>query len=622
MRVERPLPRPTAIDRAEPSTILVVGEREQESPIAQLLESTGFDVRTAVDGKAAVDVAHRNGADLLIFAETMTETVVFGTVEMLRRDPVLETLPTLVVGDDADQDARLRGFASGVDGFIAESADGGDVIARVRALLRIASGRTGRVSSTVAALRRMRRRIVDAEHGRTPREMASGLIDRFPPELTCSSVVALDHGGATSWFGRQDSVVVVERCGIDSDSVPAGLITIGSGDSDDCPLCGTVGAGSAVSIIGAGSWSGGAALLLVGCPRMRPVGSDELITEVAEASAPVVSKWMREWPIESRFERWLARLVETSAFDVWFQPIVDMRSGSVVAHEALARFDDGSLPTQVFEMASTMDRAVALELALAETAITAAASLPDGARLHVNVSPLAAVAPELSGLVDRADRRVVLEISERQLFDAAAATHLRATLPIGSLLAADDVGAGYSGMSQLLDVRPDILKIDRAIVVGLDKDPARQALVAGLVRFAESTGSTIVGEGVERAAEARSLLELGVSIGQGYYFSRPRPLEQVSSNDAVPGPVRSCRGSPTPTQYPSSASIDLATRRAILRAQRRLETIDESYVPSDEEIAASAGVTTAQARRVLAQYRLAGRGRTVESPDRTGRDPT
>ena len=98
---------------------------------------------------------------------------------------------------------------------------------------------------------------------------------------------------------------------------------------------------------------------------------------------------------------------------------------------------------------------------------------------------------------------------------------LRAVLPSGTRIATDDVGVGYGGLAQILDVRPDMVKIGHEVVSWVDEDPARQALVAGLVQFGAATGCTLIAEGVERIEESTALLALGVEIGQGNLFGRP-----------------------------------------------------------------------------------------------------
>jgi EAL domain-containing protein (putative c-di-GMP-specific phosphodiesterase class I) len=244
----------------------------------------------------------------------------------------------------------------------------------------------------------------------------------------------------------------------------------------------------------------------------------------------VLGERLRQWAADSELTTWLASVIDRRAFDVHFQPIVDMRNGRIRAQEALARFHDGTSPGQVFQTATLLARRVELELALVEMAVTKAAALPDGVKLHVNVSPAAAVDPSLGAIIAKTRRRIVLEITEHALFHAGHAQQLRGSLPSNCALAADDVGAGYAGLSQLLEYRPDVIKIDRSVVMNVDQDPARQALVAGLVQFTTATGGTVIAEGIERREEAETLLTLGVHEGQGYYFCRPLPLFEASQS--------------------------------------------------------------------------------------------
>jgi len=215
------------------------------------------------------------------------------------------------------------------------------------------------------------------------------------------------------------------------------------------------------------------------------------------------------------------RIIAAADFRFVFQPIVTMGALRVVGYEALARFGAGIDTLDLLNVAGQAGRRVALELALLDGALGAASVFPEGTWIHVNVSPLAAMAPELPEIVAAAHSHVVLEITENALFDADGANHLRASLPENCRLAIDDVGAGYAGLSRLIDLRPDILKIDRSMIAGIHADPARQALVAGLVKFGEVTDAMVIAEGIELADERDMLRELGVRFAQGYLFARP-----------------------------------------------------------------------------------------------------
>jgi len=94
----------------------------------------------------------------------------------------------------------------------------------------------------------------------------------------------------------------------------------------------------------------------------------------------------------------------------------------------------------------------------------------------------------------------------------------------GMRLAVDDAGAGYSGLQHILQIRPDLIKLDMTLTRHINLDPARKALASALVAFARDTGSGIIAEGVETASELETLRGLGIEKAQGYFLGRPTPI--------------------------------------------------------------------------------------------------
>jgi EAL domain-containing protein (putative c-di-GMP-specific phosphodiesterase class I) len=92
-------------------------------------------------------------------------------------------------------------------------------------------------------------------------------------------------------------------------------------------------------------------------------------------------------------------------------------------------------------------------------------------------------------------------------------------------IAVDDAGSGYASLRHILALRPAFVKLDLSWVRGIDVDEARQALVRGVCDFATRIGCQIIAEGVETEAEQRTLMEIGVELGQGYLLGRPHPVE-------------------------------------------------------------------------------------------------
>ena len=222
----------------------------------------------------------------------------------------------------------------------------------------------------------------------------------------------------------------------------------------------------------------------------------------------------------------LIDVIATSAFRSVFQPIVRLDDHGVVGFEALTRFDDAASPEQRFGAAHGLGLEIELEEACLATAVAAARCLPVDAWLSLNVSPSALLgSSRLGALLTDVDRPVILEVTERTpITDYAAIRTALADLPVQAELAIDDAGAGYASLRHIVELRPAYVKLHIGLMRGIDADPLRQALVAGMVHFARKVGCHLVAEGVETAEECDMLADLGVELGQGYLFGRPQPV--------------------------------------------------------------------------------------------------
>jgi EAL domain-containing protein (putative c-di-GMP-specific phosphodiesterase class I) len=224
-------------------------------------------------------------------------------------------------------------------------------------------------------------------------------------------------------------------------------------------------------------------------------------------------------------------IISDRTFHPVFQPIVEMASGKAIGYEALTRFADGTPPDQVFAAAANVGLGLALEAATIEAGLAASAPLPADCFLDVNVSPDLVMAGEpLRTLLRGAASGVVLEITEHvDVPDYIALREAIAALGDDIRFAVDDAGAGFASFRHILELAPSHVKLDRALIMAIDTDPARQALVAGLVHFSDKIDVMLVAEGVETTAERATLLGLGVHAGQGYLFGRPVPATQVEA---------------------------------------------------------------------------------------------
>jgi len=212
-----------------------------------------------------------------------------------------------------------------------------------------------------------------------------------------------------------------------------------------------------------------------------------------------------------------------------FQPVVDLRRGVVAGAEALARFamEPVRTPDLWFQEAWDVDLGIDLEVIAIERALALLDRLPNEAHLAINASPQTLVSPLLDSVLARAPgRRLIIELTEHaEVHDyervKAAIDRMRAR---GIRLAIDDAGAGVSSLQHILQLRPDLIKLDRSLTRDIDADPVRYSLAAALVTFAVSLDAHICAEGIERPEELAALQHLGIAYGQGYFLGRPHPL--------------------------------------------------------------------------------------------------
>ena len=220
-----------------------------------------------------------------------------------------------------------------------------------------------------------------------------------------------------------------------------------------------------------------------------------------------------------------------------FQPIVDLRTGEVEMYEALTRFnpDYGMNPQEWFEVAADLGMCKVLEAAaLARAAEAIEAAGREEIVVSVNVSPETLLDSGMTEyLLAFAPDRTVVELTEhaRILNYSAVKAAADKLHKGGARFAIDDAGAGFASLRHILDLMPDLIKLDISLVRSIDTDTPRRALAVGLCAFAKEIGAKIVAEGIETREEFDTLSALGVDYGQGYFLARPAPLEELAAVD-------------------------------------------------------------------------------------------
>lgn len=228
----------------------------------------------------------------------------------------------------------------------------------------------------------------------------------------------------------------------------------------------------------------------------------------------------------SAIRRRIESTISGNKFSPVYQPIWDFSKGEILGFESLTRFAAEPVrpPNVWFEEAGQVGLGNELELAAVRAALEASKALQEHAYLTLNFSPAAVLDPGFQDLFAEDDlSRFVLEITEHapiedpiELVEALASVRAR-----GMKLAVDDAGAGHSGLQRIIELAPDMIKLDMSLTRDLDTKPALRALASALIYFSRETGSLIIAEGIERQEELDALRLLGIHRGQGYFLGRP-----------------------------------------------------------------------------------------------------
>lgn len=235
----------------------------------------------------------------------------------------------------------------------------------------------------------------------------------------------------------------------------------------------------------------------------------------------------------------IQQILTENSLSMIYQPIFDLHSGRVTGFESLARFS--ALPMRSadlwFNEAHASGLGITLELRAIEIALSTLPHFQEGLDLAINASPDTVLDHRLARLLDSLPSlsHVVLEITEHAAVERyeAIGARLKPYRERGLRIAVDDAGAGYASFRHILNLGPDRIKLDMSLTRDIDVDPARRALAAALIHFSADTGSQLIAEGVETAAEMATLLELGVAMAQGYFLGRPMSLQGLASMGAL-----------------------------------------------------------------------------------------
>lgn len=219
-------------------------------------------------------------------------------------------------------------------------------------------------------------------------------------------------------------------------------------------------------------------------------------------------------------------IIHDGRFHPVFQPVHDLDTGGIIYREGLTRLDapDGTTVPELLAAAHSVGMGPTLELAFARAILAADRDWPDDAGLAVNLSETTLHSDEFARfLAEEAEPGLTIELTEHEPVRdyralAAVVGRMRAA---GLMLAIDDAGAGYTSLRHILDLKPDVLKMDAGLSARVDTDPEALALFRFLQRYCDETGTLLVIEGVERPEQLEALRVVGVRFMQGYHLGVP-----------------------------------------------------------------------------------------------------
>jgi len=238
----------------------------------------------------------------------------------------------------------------------------------------------------------------------------------------------------------------------------------------------------------------------------------------------------------------LTKLLREGRLETRFQPVVLADGETVWGYECLMRGidEEGNLitPDKLLSWAKAENLLSMLDRVCRETHLrNAAAKVPTDKVILINFIPTAIYEP---AFCLQSTMKVVRKMNlqpHQIVFEVVESEHVRDTDHLCKILdyyresgfrtALDDLGAGFSGLNMLANLRPDMLKLDLELVQGAAKHFAHKSIVQGLVNIAKDCGQTVLAEGIETEADFQLMKELGVDLFQGYYFGKPEvdPVE-------------------------------------------------------------------------------------------------
>lgn len=576
-------------DNAKGRILIADDSRFFLQSLERLLQAEGYEVYTAEDGHAAVELARVKHPQVILLDIEMPRLDGIDACRKLKDIPELAHIPVLFVTSHASSEVRLRGLRAGGEEFLTKPFIPDEILAHVDKFMK-------RVRSTTGLIDRVKL-LEEERNDLQTRLSGSETHDTLAPvfRITPSNSLAVisDIGAALINFVRENRQFVVVYLATDNmDRVdllfgaeivfeaqtfifnkiveylreisadlervrisrnladdfviflPESLLSNLKLDSSNIDDFGVdllkhvrfclesqflkKEAASILNLTTGVSWVS---------PTARLSFNRQILNAIKDASNAAYNFQSKS---RQRLHNRLREMIRTRSLRMVYQPIVRAKDFRIAAYEALSRGEYPELerPQLMFDVAEESRQSMALSRLCREKAVEFMPQLPEGKLLFINFHPddfqdeqLMLASPEEP--IFRVDpQRVVIEVTERSAIKdpeklKETIDYLKKT---GFKIAIDDLGSGYTSLGLIASLDPDYIKFDMSLVRGIELSPTKQALLKTLSQFTQDIGATSVAEGVETQGELDVVREFKCDLIQGFYFSKPQ-AHLVSESD-------------------------------------------------------------------------------------------
>jgi EAL domain-containing protein (putative c-di-GMP-specific phosphodiesterase class I)/DNA-binding response OmpR family regulator len=475
--------------------VLVVDDEHAVREVFQVaLERGGYRSLGVATGAAALEVLARTPVDVVLLDRSMPDISGEELLRRLRSDPRTERVSVVMVTGDGTLDSKIDGLNAGANDYLVKPVAIRELLARVAAQLEDRSRWHGHLEDKL-----------------TTRARLSKELAKLSTELTLSQLEAELRRVLSQEFELQHLQIDPALAGGRPGSEPGYSVSVSELTASRASTR------ARIPLRAAGG-------VLATLEVSTQCGQDDAVPtllDLAPQIASLVSVALRSDDLHADTQRWVRDVLVDGLLQCVYQPIVSLEDRVTVGVEGLSRFTDGTAPDVAFRSAARAGVGAQLEAAAMRRLLADAVSLPDDCWLSVNLSAATLLSANVEWMLSMTDRPIVLEITEHEHVVDYPALRARSRGLDNVRFAVDDAGAGYASMRHIFELQPQLVKLDRTWVAGVDRDPARQALIRGMVGFSDAIAASVVGEGIEREEEARTLAALGVLLGQGYLFGHP-----------------------------------------------------------------------------------------------------